>query len=92
MRVRVESLTSHRHTSNNCYEPRKLRKVTWCNSSTLNQASTSTGSRYGGMVSAPIIADIHSEDEKLDYVVCVKVSRDMVVRAHNLAQQERKGL
>ncbi|XP_056685577.1 uncharacterized protein [Spinacia oleracea] len=38
-----------------------------------------------------IIQQIKQEARKLDYYVCIKVSRDSVAKAHNLAQQERKG-
>ncbi|XP_021857984.2 uncharacterized protein [Spinacia oleracea] len=41
---------------------------------------------------ATIISDIRKEATMLDFFVCLKVSRNAVIKAHNLAQQERKGL
>lgn len=38
-----------------------------------------------------LVEDIQLEARKLDYLVCMKVSRDVVAKAHTLAQQERKG-
>lgn len=47
--------------------------------------------RKGTIHILPIIKEIRSEATKLDYLVCIKVHKDLVNRPHNLAQQERKG-